>query len=248
MRSVKTLLIGLWSYLVLATGSPALAKSPLVVELFTSQACASCLEANSIIHDLNKQTDIIGLTFAVDYWDYLGWHDSFAKAAFTERQKAYMRKLAAGEVYTPQIVVNGTAQVAGTKPDKVERLIAAAKRRPPNSPRLSLTGTQRLAVGRGALPRGGAEIWLVSYEPQQQAVEVKRGENRGKTVVYTHAVRELVRLGNWRGKSKTFALPKATSDGLERLVLVQGSRGGPIVAAMKLKPSSSSRPENAKYP
>ena len=234
--------------LVLATGSPALAKSPVVVELFTSQGCASCLEANSLIQDLSDQPDVVGLTFAVDYWDYLGWSDSLAKPSFTERQKAYMRRLGAGQVYTPQVVVGGAAQTAGTKRDKIDRLIASAKRRPRVSPRLNLVKARHLSVGLAPAPKGGADVWLVSYAPEPQPTEVKRGENRGKTVTYGHAVRDIARLGSWRGKTKTFALPKTQEDGLERLVLVQGKSGGRILAALKLMPSAPAKPGAAKNP
>ena len=248
MRAVKTLLIGLIATLVLAAGSPALSKSPVVVELFTSQGCSSCLEANSLIQDLNDQTGVIGLTFAVDYWDYLGWSDSFAKSSFTERQKAYMRRLGAGQVYTPQVVVGGAAQTAGTKRDKVDRLIASAKRKPQVSPRLSVGNSKRLSVGLGPVPKGGAEVWLISYEPEPQTTDVKHGENRGKSVTYGHAVRDLVRLGSWRGKAKTFALPKTDDDRLERLVLVQGKGGGRILASLKLKHTAPAKSEPAKNP
>jgi len=246
MRAVKTLLIGLIATLVLAAGSPAVAKSPVVVELFTSQGCSSCLDANSLIQDLGDQTGVIGLTFAVDYWDYLGWSDSLAKPSFTERQKAYMRRLGAGQVYTPQVVVGGAAQTAGTKRDKVDRLIASAKRRPQVSPRLSVGNSKRLSVGLGPVPKGGAEVWLISYESEPQTTDVKHGENRGKSVTYGHAVRDLVRLGSWRGKAKTFALPKTEEDGLERLVLVQGKGGGRILASLKLKHTAPAKPETAK--
>ncbi len=246
MRAVKTLLIGLIATLVLAAGSPAVAKSPVVVELFTSQGCSSCLDANSLIQDLGDQAGVIGLTFAVDYWDYLGWSDSLAKPSFTERQKAYMRRLGAGQVYTPQVVVGGAAQTAGTKRDKVDRLIASAKRRPQVSPRLSVGNSKRLSVGLGPVPKGGAEVWLISYESEPQTTDVKHGENRGKSVTYGHAVRDLVRLGSWRGKAKTFALPKTEEDGLERLVLVQGKGGGRILASLKLKHTAPAKPETAK--
>lgn len=248
MQAVKTILIGFVSALTLWAANPALAKSPVVVELFTSQGCASCLEANGLVQELGDQADTIALTFAVDYWDYLGWSDSFAKPEFTDRQKAYMRRLGAGQVYTPQIVVNGSAQAAGTKREKVEQLIRSAKRKPVVSPRVNLASKNQVSIGVGRVPKGGAEVWLISYEPEPQNTEVKRGENRGKTVTYAHAVRELVRLGSWRGKARTFRLPKASEDGLERLVLVQGSRGGKILAAQKLKSQAPLKLDSTKNP
>ena len=235
MRAVKTLLIGLFSTLAFAAGKPVLAKSPVVVELFTSQGCSSCLDANGIIQDLNDTPGVIGLTFAVDYWDYLGWRDTFGQPQFTARQKAYMKRLGAGEIYTPQVVIGGDAQTAGLKRDKVDRLIRNAKNTNRASPTLRIASSGRLAIGFGRPPKGGAEVWLVRYDPGQQSVEVKRGENRGKAVTYSHVVHDVTRLGGWRGQSKTLGLPTTEDDGLERLVLVQGTKGGRIIAALKLK-------------
>ena len=92
--------------LLFPTASPALARPPVVVELFTAQGCSSCGVANATVADLAKRPDVLALTFAVDYWDYLGWPDTFAKPEFTERQRAYARKLALREVYTPQVRVS----------------------------------------------------------------------------------------------------------------------------------------------
>jgi hypothetical protein len=98
------------------------------------------------------------------------------------------------------------------------------------------------------VPKGGAEVWLVSYEPEPQTTDVKHGENRGKSVTYGHAVRDLVRLGSWRGKAKTFVLPKTDDDRLERLVLVQGRGSGRILASLKLKHAAPAKSEPAKNP
>src|ERR1700694_425484 len=86
-------------------GSAAAARPPVVVELYTAQGCASCGEANAHVAKLAERKGGLALTFSVDYWDYLGWADTFAKPEFTARQKAYVAKLALREPYTPQVVV-----------------------------------------------------------------------------------------------------------------------------------------------
>src|SRR5450755_4266798 len=83
------------------------ARHPLVIELFQSQGCSSCPPANANLFAWAARDDALALNFAVDYWDSLGWKDTFAKAAFTARQYAYARTLGHGEVYTPQTIVNG---------------------------------------------------------------------------------------------------------------------------------------------
>src|SRR5690606_3856896 len=87
---------------------------PVVVELYTSQGCSSCPPADALMEELAARSDVIALSLHVDYWDYIGWEDSFAQPAYGQRQRSYAQ--AAGEhmVYTPQMVIGGTHQVIGT--------------------------------------------------------------------------------------------------------------------------------------
>jgi hypothetical protein len=98
-------------------------------------------------------------------------------------------------------------------------------------------------VGSGRFPKGGAEVWFLRYDPSDQAVEIKRGENRGKTMVYHNVVREMVRLGSWTGKAKSYNLPTqeadSAEDGLEGVILVQGAKGGRIIGSLSLKAPES---------
>ena len=82
-------------------------NAPVVVELFSSQGCASCPPADEFLLELAQQRNIIALGWHVDYWDYIGWKDAFAHPAFTERQKAYARALKQRMIYTPQFIING---------------------------------------------------------------------------------------------------------------------------------------------
>ena len=214
------------------TASPALARPPVVVELFTAQGCSSCGAANARVSQLAERTDVLALTFAVDYWDYLGWPDTFARPEFTERQRAYARKLALREVYTPQVVVDGRVQASGVKGDAVDSLVSAALKTPLYAPDMIFMGERRVAVGSGPSPRGGADVWLIRYDPRQQEVTPRRGDNKGQTLVQRNVVREVVRLGAWRGKPTIYRLPAAAEEGLALAVIVQTPKGGKILAVL----------------
>ncbi len=213
--------------------SAAWAKPPVVVELFTAQGCSSCAKANQIVADLAQRDGVLTLTYSVDYWDYLGWKDTFAKPDFAERQRAYAKKFALRDVPTPQVVVGGRVQASGAKAEAVEDLVKAAAKVRLNPPDMEFVGKTRVAVGSGPAPRGGGEVWLVRFDPRQQEIAVKRGDNRGQTLVHRNVVRELVRLGPWSGKPKLYRLPAPTDEGLETIVLVQGAKGGRILGVLR---------------
>ena len=227
----------LFASLILAAGPlPAAARQPVVVELYTAQGCASCGEANAYVEKLAQRPDVLALTFPVDYWDYLGWPDTFAKPEFTERQKAYVARLSLREPYTPQVVVDGRAQAGGLQSEKVEKLIDQAQALPQRSPDIAFIGDRRVDVGFGPAPKAGAEVWLVRYDPREQDVVVKKGDNRGQTVEHINVVREIRKLGAWRGRPVAFRVPAATEEGLATAVIVQGPRGGRVIGVGRRKP------------
>jgi hypothetical protein len=209
------------------------AKPPVVVELFTAQGCSSCSKANQLAADLSKQDGVLALTYSVDYWDYLGWKDTFAKPSFAERQRAYAKKFALRDVPTPQMVIGGRVQASGAKAEAIQDLVKTAKRTPLNAPDMQFVGKLRIAVGSGPAPRGGAEVWLVRYDPREQDIAVKRGDNKGQTLVHRNVVRELVKLGPWAGKPKLYRLPVLADDGLESVILVQGAKGGRVLGVLE---------------
>ncbi|HST95675.1 MAG TPA: DUF1223 domain-containing protein, partial [Microvirga sp.] len=100
---------------------PALADPPrAVVELFTSQGCSSCPPADELLVEYSRQPDVIALSMPVNYWDYLGWKDTLAHVAFTERQKAYAHSRKDRQVFTPQMIVNGKKSCIGSDRDQIE--------------------------------------------------------------------------------------------------------------------------------
>lgn len=217
----------------LAATSAWASRPPVVVELFTAQGCSSCGKANQLAADLAERDGVLALTYSVDYWDYLGWKDTFAKPGFADRQRAYAKKFALRDVPTPQMVVGGRVQASGAKAEAVEDLIKTAAKAPSNPPDMQFIGKTRVAVGSGPAPRGGGEVWMVRFDPREQDIAVKRGDNKGQTLVHKNVVRELVRLGPWSGKPRLYRLPAQTDDGLATVILVQGAKGGRILGVLE---------------
>jgi len=209
--------------------------SPVVVELFTSQALAAAVPAEKLVDRLADDPGVLVLTFGVDYWDYTGWSDTFARPEFGARQKAYVQTMGLHDLSTPQIIVDGRGQVAGAETKGVEALIRKAQHVRGSSPRLRFSHRTRVVVGPGRRPPGGADVWLVRYDPAVRQVTVKRGENRGQTIRERNVVRQLVRLGVWSGRRKTYAIPADGPDSaaLKTAVLLQAAKGGRILAVLQ---------------
>jgi len=198
-----------------------------VVELFTSQGCSSCPPANANLIELSKRPGILALSFGVTYWDRLGWKDIFAKPEYTDRQEVYETPLGRDGPFTPQMVVNGRADVVGNRISEVDQLIKTQGT--PNSPALDLNN-RSLTIGAGEAPGGKADIWFVTYNDHTVNVPVRSGENSGHTLPHKNVVHSLTKLGSWDGKPETVDLP-AAKPGLRTAVLIQTSNGGPILAA-----------------
>ena len=213
----------------------AAAKPPVLVELFTAQGCGVCRDANTYLGKLADRPGVLALTFSVDYWDYLGWTDTFARPEYSERQKAYVTRLKLREPYTPQVVIDGREEAQGLKTAEVDRLVRAAASAPHDPPDIRFIGPRRVDVGTGKVAKGGAEVWLIRYDPRAVEVAVKAGDNRGETVVQKNVVREMAKLGVWRGRPQAFRVPAASDDGLKTVVVVQAPRGGRVLGLAQAK-------------
>ncbi len=202
---------------------------PVLVELFTAQGCEGCPQADLALGDLAKKKGVVALSFSVDIWDYTGWTDTLAQPEFTERQRAYVKRLKLREIYTPEVVVDGAGEAAGLDSEALAGVIAKAGKTDAHGPSIRLTA-DHASVGAARAPARADDVWLIRYDPKPHEVRVKAGDNKGKTIVVTNAVRELVKIGAWRGKAKRFDLPDPSADGLKSVVLVQAPRGGPVLA------------------
>ncbi len=206
-------------------------RSPPVVELFTSQGCSSCPPADALLGELAARKDVIALSLHVDYWDYIGWRDPFASPEMTARQRSYARHLGSATVYTPQMVIDGRAEVIGSRRAEVLAALEAAASRPQP---LSLSiEDRRLLLSRGTAPPKGAELWLVGFD-QSKETAIERGENAGRRLVYHNVAHSWRSLGTWRGEAMELPLDLSAERAAGRsgvVVLVQEGDGGPILAA-----------------
>ena len=175
---------------------------PVLVELFTSEGCSSCPPAEDVLARLDREGEgkrdgavVVPLAHHVDYWDQLGWPDPLASAEATARQRAYA-PLRSGS-YTPQAVVDGAADVVGSREHALEQAIADAAKRP--HLRVDLTvqsqrdGAYGVSVRTEAKPDASKDADVVLAVVQDRArVAVPRGENAERTLEHVAVVRRLV--------------------------------------------------------
>jgi hypothetical protein len=192
-----------------ATAMPAGAEPRAVVELFTSQGCSSCPPADRLLGELAQDPSLIAMSLPIDYWDYIGWKDTLAKPRHTARQRFYARTRGDGDVFTPQVVVNGVTHAVGNDKAAIEQAIAESQR---EGAVLSLPvklavadGKLNVAIAAGA-DKASGEVWLCALG-SAVPVAITRGENTGHTVTYHNVVRRWVKLGDWTGAARTFSVP-----------------------------------------
>jgi hypothetical protein len=234
MRIPGTLL-ALWAaaFMVAAPAASADQKT-VVVELFTSQGCSSCPPADALLAELDKSADVIALALHVDYWDYIGWKDSFADPVYTERQRGYARAAKARSIYTPQMVIGGVDHVIGYKPMDVANTVQKHRAAPDGAEVSARLSGDMVAIRLvpGAT-KASMTVTLIGYVPKE-TVKIKRGENAGRTITYTNTVRDLVPLGKWDGRSeKSLRVPKPAGEAA--VVVVQRASHGPMVAAARVE-------------
>ncbi|WP_371397195.1 DUF1223 domain-containing protein [Fretibacter rubidus] len=157
-----------------------------VVELFTSQGCSSCPPANAFVGALTEDTDKLVLSYGVTYWDYLGWKDTFGDVRFTERQKAYGKAFGIGNVYTPQIVLNGSAHSPRYQRRDIDTMPLNAK----GGLDIDVTDGQVVITGLADVD-STRPIVLVSFTPGWQSVDVSKGENNGRTLRLANVVTDV---------------------------------------------------------
>jgi hypothetical protein len=210
-----------------------------VVELFTSQGCSSCPPADALLKSYADSKDIMAISLPIDYWDYIGWKDTFASPRNTERQRAYAQNFGIGPVYTPQVVVNGMAQVLGSSREDIDNAIenTAAQLASRRVPVRFWNQSNSIIIQTGGAPPGvdvkEATIWLAVLRKSAD-VSIKRGENGGKTLTYYNIVREMTPVGLWKGKPMTLQLARMAimrPETEESLVLLQEADNGPIIGA-----------------
>ncbi len=240
MKSISPLVAFLVAALAVAPVEAAEIRSnpKAVVELFTSQGCSSCPKADAKFAELGARQDVIALAWHVDYWDYIGWPDTFGTAENSERQRAYAESWDSSRIYTPQLIVNGRKGVVGSRDKEVDAALGEAALA--LTVQLELKGDM-LKVSVGPQTGGGsAMVWLVTYK-DKAAVTIERGENAGKTIDYTQIVTGKQLLGVWEGAEGTMLklpLSELSANGSNgAVILVQSDKAGlpgPILGAASI--------------
>lgn len=220
---------------LIAFATPTVADGPVVVELYTSQGCSSCPPADEMLHDLARRSDVIALALHVDYWDYIGWADSFADPAHTQRQQNYARVAGAGTIYTPQMIIGGEDHVIGTKPMDVADAIQSHRNNPTGvSVSLRRSGNRVTIKGETlrSLPNGTV-VQLVRFNPQQ-TVDIRRGENAGRQLSYANIVISWDVVGEWSGRGD-LDMTVTAAGAAPVVVIVQEPGPGSVMAAAILR-------------
>jgi len=208
-----------------------------VLELFTSQGCSSCPPANKFVREMTEaDSDVLTLSYSVDYWDYLGWKDTFGKPEFSARQRTYGKQFG-GKVYTPQMVINGAVHSSKFSDKKVraQKLVAT----PQNTPQIKVEAAgDKLNIEILATPvsKKSLSIMAVRYRPGLETVPVKRGENRGRTINLANVVQACKEIGRMKTSASFSKKLPALTDGEALVILVQDGRGGPILGAANYTP------------
>ena len=226
---------------IVAIIRPAHADPRAVVELFTSQGCSSCPPADKIIGELARDPTVVALSMPIDYWDYLGWKDTLADARFSARQKAYSHMRGDRDVYTPQVVVNGSTHLIGSDRAGIDGAIVDTKKSEivmsvPIT--MTLTGKQInvSAAASTAATAAHGEVWICSIS-KAVPISIGRGENRGREITYYNVVRNLLKVGDWNGSSGNWTVPleNISREGVDAAVVYiqDGSRDkpGPMLGA-----------------
>jgi hypothetical protein len=203
---------------------------PVVLELFTSEGCSSCPPAEVIVNELARRPGVLPLSFHVDYWDDLGWHDRYSLASATQRQRVYGRALRRTSVYTPQAVIDGSRDVVGSQRAAVMEALSGPRVGVATSVSVN-GGTIQIHVGAGSAV--SADVLLVGYL-REATTAIGRGENSGRTLKESNIVLWLHELGRWNGMPREFEmnLSRLPENVTDIAVLVQTTGQGPILGAV----------------
>lgn len=209
--------------------------APVVVEFYTSQGCSSCPPADALFTEIARRPNVIGLALHVDYWDYLGWEDSFGSPEHTERQRAYAKTHGERTIYTPQMIVGGTDLLIGHDEDALMARIAAHAAEPTLvAIDLDLEGrTLRISLAPQGAPVGPVDVQVVAYAPTRP-MTVEGGENAGYHHDFVNVVVDWRAIGRWDGAAPAeleHGLGPDLGEDADLAVIVQRPSHGPIVAA-----------------
>lgn len=220
------------------------AGTPVLVELFTSEGCSDCPPADALLALLDQKqpipgVDVVVLSEHVTYWNHQGWRDPFSLNAIDERQQEYARQFALSDVYTPQVVVDGAAQVVGSDGPKLQAEIERAASRPKMTLAIAQArqadGAVQFAVNADT---GGKANIVAAVAENATVTEVARGENAGRTLHHVAVVRVMKDFGPRAADGRTLELrsrevaeAEAGSTPLRLVVFLVSRKDGHVLGA-----------------
>ena len=210
-------------------------ETPVLVELFTSQGCSVCPRADEALGALASRAGVVALTLNVDYWDYLGWGDEFAKEEYTKRQRAYGKANGRRTLYTPQLFVDGQPLPPGASFRELERRLEVRA----EVPRPVQLGIRRdgqsltIAVAPAGPSAEPADVHVALFEPAM-TTQIGAGENAGRRATYYNVVTDWRTVARWDGREKT-EIKVPLPPGQAAAVIIQSKGAGPVLAAARLR-------------
>jgi hypothetical protein len=227
-------------------------RTPVLVELFTSEGCSSCPPADRFLQKLDEQpiqgAEMIVLSEHVDYWNHIGWKDPFSAGFYSERQSAYAKRFGLDSVYTPQMVVDGTSEFVGSNSalaDKAFRKALGVPKLPVYLSSISAeaSNTLRAHLETGALDASlgsrGADVY-VAVALNRAESQVSAGENSGHRLAHVSVVKSLTKIGalkQGQGLTQDVRLklePGSDSRSLRLIAFVQEPRQGRVLGAASM--------------
>lgn len=208
---------------------PAADSRPVLVELFTSQGCGLCPEANRYLGELDQEENVFVLAYGVDYWDIYGWEDTYARPEYVSRQRAYLPRLDVPRLYTPHFIIDGVVDAPGQHQNKVREAVDERLAAMPDWPAISISdgpfGSYLVEID-GEAPEEDMDVWLLNYAPGWASVEISAGENSGTEMLHYNMVKSITHIGRWDGGTAEFMGDASRRYGT--VAIVQGANGGPI--------------------
>jgi hypothetical protein len=229
--------------------SPDQPRTPILVELFTSEGCSSCPPADELLQQMDARQPVNGaqlivLSEHVDYWNHDGWKDPYSSAQFTQRQAGYVRALGLNTAYTPQLIVDGNIELKGTGLDIAQTFEKAA-----TVPKVSVridsaeidaSSQIKVKIQASGAEKHGGDVWI-AVALDHATSQVSAGENSGRHLEHVAVVEELKKAGKLeKGKSFTQEIilklkPNTDPKNVRVIAFVQESNEGKVLGAASTK-------------
>jgi hypothetical protein len=194
-----------------STASAIPGRTPVLLELFTSEGCSSCPPADQLLEKLDLEQPVSGaelivLSEHVDYWNHLGWSDPYSLPSFSARQQAYDRRLSRSEVYTPQLVIDGRFEALGSDRAAVLKTVTRSLTHPKTALAISaakLSNGVMLHVSAPEPVRLGDKAMLsIILALDRARSSVMRGENKGRSLNHVSVAYSVLSAGQFSNEAR----------------------------------------------